>query len=382
MNFQYTVNANDEEPVMLINKHIGYDKEDGYGIMGDQFEKELLFLDSLGKKRIKVYINSIGGSVIDGMSIYNAILRSKCKVDTYCVGIAASIAGVIFQAGKKRIMADYGILMFHKAAGATSSEMYESISNSIATMVASRSGKEVEEIRNIMNLTTWVSPADETVKYQGFWDEVESSNELNKKRLSETALVDVTAAWKEGSLILNKALDTNKKIDMKKLANKLNLNSESANIEEAAIVEIEKIENKANVAVARVKELETDKETLSTSLSEMKNKVTELEGKLSAKENAEAEAKLTVVKNNADAFIKEAAKVGKIKNDEATIKAWNDKVKSESDFEDVKNLINSIQLNKPGAKITMEVENLTKTDGGSVVATEMQKLRNKFNPKN
>jgi ATP-dependent protease ClpP protease subunit len=56
--------------------------------MGDLFQAELLALDQMEKKRIQVWINSPGGSVMDGYNMYNAMLKTKTKVDTYCVGIA------------------------------------------------------------------------------------------------------------------------------------------------------------------------------------------------------------------------------------------------------------------------------------------------------
>ncbi len=102
MKFLYTVDPSADEPIILVNKWIGKDEIDGEGIMGDQFQAELLALDSMGKKRIQVWINSPGGIVTDGYSMYNAVIKSNTKVDTYCVGIAASIAGVLFQAGRKR----------------------------------------------------------------------------------------------------------------------------------------------------------------------------------------------------------------------------------------------------------------------------------------
>jgi ATP-dependent protease ClpP protease subunit len=101
--FMYTVNVDSDEPIMLINKHIGYDEADGYGIMGDLFQAELLALDQMEKKRIQVWINSPGGSVMDGYNMYTAMLKTKTKVDTYCVGICASMAAVLFQAGRKRV---------------------------------------------------------------------------------------------------------------------------------------------------------------------------------------------------------------------------------------------------------------------------------------
>ena len=79
MEFKYCVNPNDEEPIMLINKHIGFDEAKGQGIIGSEFQKELLFLDSLGKKRIKIYMSTLGGSVLEGQLIYNSILKSVTK---------------------------------------------------------------------------------------------------------------------------------------------------------------------------------------------------------------------------------------------------------------------------------------------------------------
>jgi ATP-dependent Clp protease protease subunit len=61
----------------------------------------------MDKKRIQVWINSPGGDVDDGYNIYNAMLKTKTKVDTHCYGMAASMAGAIFQAGHRRTMADY-----------------------------------------------------------------------------------------------------------------------------------------------------------------------------------------------------------------------------------------------------------------------------------
>jgi len=105
----YCIDQNSDEPIMLINTHIGFDEADGMGIDGALFQKELLFLDTLGKKRIQVWINCVGGIVMDGYNIGSAILKTKTPVDTYNVGIAASIAGVLFMCGRNRVMMDYAL---------------------------------------------------------------------------------------------------------------------------------------------------------------------------------------------------------------------------------------------------------------------------------
>ena len=64
---------------------------------------------------INVYINSCGGEVGEGLAIYNALKRHSAKVTTYCDGLAASIASVIFMAGDERVMSNSSLLFVHNA---------------------------------------------------------------------------------------------------------------------------------------------------------------------------------------------------------------------------------------------------------------------------
>ena len=62
----------------------------------------LLFLDAEDPgKDIYLYINSPGGSITDGMAIYDTMLYFKSDVCTICVGLAASMGSVLLAAGKK-----------------------------------------------------------------------------------------------------------------------------------------------------------------------------------------------------------------------------------------------------------------------------------------
>ena len=53
------------------------------------------------EKDISFYINSPGGSITDGMAIYDTMRYIKCDVSTICVGMAASMASVLLAAGTK-----------------------------------------------------------------------------------------------------------------------------------------------------------------------------------------------------------------------------------------------------------------------------------------
>ena len=63
---------------------------------------QLLFLQMEdAKKDISIYINSPGGSVTSGLAIYDTMQFVTCDVNTYCIGIAASMGAVLLCAGAK-----------------------------------------------------------------------------------------------------------------------------------------------------------------------------------------------------------------------------------------------------------------------------------------
>src|ERR1035437_2216615 len=113
----YCINPESDEPIFLIDCQIGKDDENPETPYcdGQAFVRELLYMDGEGKKKIWVWINSPGGNVVDGGAIYGAILKTKTPINTFCYYEAASIAGVIFQAGKKRVMLETAKLMYHEA---------------------------------------------------------------------------------------------------------------------------------------------------------------------------------------------------------------------------------------------------------------------------
>ncbi len=71
------------------------------------------------KKDIQLYINSPGGSVTDGMAIYDTMRFLSCDIKTYCMGQAASMATVLLAAGTpgKRYALPHSRLMIHQPQG-------------------------------------------------------------------------------------------------------------------------------------------------------------------------------------------------------------------------------------------------------------------------
>src|SRR5215813_6947150 len=81
---------------------------------------QLLFLQmDDGKKDINIYINSPGGSVTSGLAIYDTIQFLTCDVNTYCIGMAASMGAVLLAAGTKgkRFALPNSDIMIHQVHG-------------------------------------------------------------------------------------------------------------------------------------------------------------------------------------------------------------------------------------------------------------------------
>lgn len=84
---------------------------------------QMLFLQMEdAKKDISLYINSPGGSVTDGMAIYDTMQFLKCDIVTYCVGQAASMSTLLLAAGttgKRFALPNSRVMMHQPSGGAT-----------------------------------------------------------------------------------------------------------------------------------------------------------------------------------------------------------------------------------------------------------------------
>jgi ATP-dependent Clp protease, protease subunit len=145
-------------------------------------QAQLLFLDSADPKRdIQMYINSPGGSVIDGLGIYDTMQYVNPDVATICTGLAASMGAVLLCAGTKgkRTCLKHSRVMIHQPSGGMQGQFsdMEISYNLIKTMkkelyeiIAKHTSQDYDKIEEDCDRDNWMSAED--AKEYGLVDEV------------------------------------------------------------------------------------------------------------------------------------------------------------------------------------------------------------------
>ena len=119
---------------------------------------QMLFLEAEDPDAdIQFYINSPGGSVTDGMAIYDTMQFVKCDVSTICIGMAASMGAFLLAAGTKgkRIALPNSEIMIHQPLGGAKGQATDikiqadlilRTRDKLNTILSERTGRPIEEI--------------------------------------------------------------------------------------------------------------------------------------------------------------------------------------------------------------------------------------------
>jgi len=146
---------------------------------------QLLYLQMEdGKKDISIYINSPGGSVTAGLAIYDTMQFLTCDVNTFCIGMAASMGAVLLAAGSKgkRYALPNSDIMIHQVSGGaqgTASDVERTVEfmfklkKRLIHILAIHTGKTDEQVKFDSDRDYYMS-ADEAKSY-GLVDEVVKS---------------------------------------------------------------------------------------------------------------------------------------------------------------------------------------------------------------
>jgi len=167
---------------------------------------QLLFLQmDDGKKDINLYIHSPGGSVTAGLAIYDTMQFLTCDVNTYCIGMAASMGAVLLAAGTKgkRFALPNSDIMIHQVSGGaqgTASDVERTVEfmfklkKRLIRILADHTGKSEEVVHKDSDRDYYMNA--EEAKTYGLVDEVVKSRKELPAALQTTAENTANAAEK------------------------------------------------------------------------------------------------------------------------------------------------------------------------------------------
>ena len=152
---------------------------------------QLLFLQMEdAKKDINIYVNSPGGSVTAGLAIYDTMQFVTCDVNTYCMGIAASMGAVLLCAGTKgkRYALPNSDIMIHQVSGGAQGQASDverqvefmfKLKKRLNRILALHTGKPVEQVDRDADRDYYMNA--EEAKAYGLVDEVVKSRKEIKE---------------------------------------------------------------------------------------------------------------------------------------------------------------------------------------------------------
>ena len=142
----------------LLNDRIIFLGEEVNATTASLVVAQLLYLEAQDPdKEIQLYINSPGGSVTDGMAIYDTMQYIKCDVSTICVGMAAIIGALLLSSGTKgkRLALPNAEIMIHQPSAGTKGQVtdmaihlrrLEIIKKRLNHILADNTGQSVETV--------------------------------------------------------------------------------------------------------------------------------------------------------------------------------------------------------------------------------------------
>lgn len=164
-----------KERIIMLNGEVNND-------MASLIVSQLLFLAAEDpKKDIQLYINSPGGSITDGMAIYDTMQYISCDVSTICMGMAASMGAFLLAGGTKgkRFALPNAEVMIHQPLGGAKGQATDiqitaehilKTKNRMNRMMAEFTGQTIEKIQNDTERDNWKN-AQEALEY-GLIDKV------------------------------------------------------------------------------------------------------------------------------------------------------------------------------------------------------------------
>ena len=290
---------------------------DEIGFGGVTAKSFLAELKKLSGQRVHLRINSVGGSVVEGAAIYNALRRHKGGLVVHIDALAASMASVIAMAGDETLIADNALVMIHNPWGMTmgdadelrkEADILDKLKNTLVNAYVRKTGMEAEQVAQMMDDETWLD-ATEAVAL-GFADAIEDGieaaasitpeaararfdtfqNSMARKttktiKAEEAAPAEVVAEPVVEAPVADEAVDTSSEDNMNA---ELQAKVDALQADLAAKVEADTVRAQADEVTA--KELETLKAEVERLTAESASKDEEITALLAASKSAGEQA--------------------------------------------------------------------------------------------
>ncbi len=319
-----------------------YDQIGGYGITADEFTAGI----PQDATEITVRINSLGGSVGDGLAMYHYLKDHPASVTTVVDGYAASMGSIVALAGDIRQVHKASMTMIHMPWGqavGNADEMRETAAvldihaDALIGIYVDATGMDEAEIRSMLSGETWMR-GEAAVDY-GFASElIEANDESNKQAAAHGAFASMVSALTEGRELMSKQ-KTRKELEAELVAKGEEVVAVEAKVEEVeaeAVAKVEEIKAEVEVVAVERDEIAARLETAEASVLEMRGMVDGIRAELDAAKveaveaQDEADKAKAALENPAvaDAVLQDASKEAvaqvEVDADEAEAKAVQD----------------------------------------------------------
>jgi|TARA_R100000482_G_scaffold122207_3_gene69390 ATP-dependent Clp endopeptidase proteolytic subunit ClpP len=317
MNKWYSIeNRADGSPVEISI----YDEIGDFGTSAKNFIEEV---KNVSDNDITLRINSVGGSVFDGLAIYNALRSHRGYVTIKIEGLAASISTVIAMAGDNIEMSENGFFMIHNPFGQSAGEagdmrktadLLDKIKDEIIEIYQRKTDLSYDELSDMMDKETWLSSQEaielgfvnnitEPMKIAATFDLSKFTN-VNEKEVNDKLSLtnNKTKMTEELKTWFNSVKE--------EILNAVKGEEVSSPVEEVSVIlsDNEAVVNKFEELEENAISLREEKEELANLVGEKESTITDLTNKISDMEAklAKLEATETSVEADTDPAINES----------------------------------------------------------------------------
>lgn len=354
-------------------------------------------INYVSPSKIRIHINSVGGSVVDGMSVFAKIMDCTIPTECYNDALAASMGSIIWAAGDELYMKDYALLMIHNPfcdnnGGKAYNQATDAFTQQLKTIYVKRFGLSEEEVENIMNgkegedgtfLTAsqavekgFIAESHVIETPKAIKDKInaalqDKTNVAQIKAVYALALSDMPVVTKS-ELKINKHINTMEENQVPVFAALFGLMGDKATVENVTnkINELKASAEKAESALKSLEDTKAELNKVNAELTGAKTSVKNLTEDLDATkaalkqyQDAEAQAKEALVTELIDQAVAEC-KISKDEREAYTKMA-------QDNFELAQNVLSKIPAR---ANISDEIAVNAKEDAKAGMKTEEQKV--------